>query len=275
MTAGNILQSDLLDIIFEGRNKSYGAYELRRQYEGRMRKAMTGTLVLIALLGTFLLLSNKQATVVNLSIIDTPTQLTPLELKKPQELEKPKQSQPVKQNLVTVNTSVPEIVPDKSLPDTKMPNIVQVDSSAVGDITKPGMATDINAVLTQDPITTGGPGNALTQVVPEKPAGPVSMGEMDELPEYPGGREALVRYMVNCLNTELDPGVKYMVRAMFIIDEEGRVSDAQILNSDDETLNNQVLKAIKRMKQWKPGLQKGHAVSVRFVMPVTFVGAEE
>ncbi len=101
------------------------------------------------------------------------------------------------------------------------------------------------------------------------------MGDVELLPEYPGGKEAMVRYMVNNLISELEPGVKYVVRALFIINQEGRVSDAQILYGDDEALNNQVLEAIKKMKQWKPGTQNGHAVAVIFVMPVTFMGGEE
>ena len=274
MTAEKILQSDVLDILFEGKNKSYGAYELRRHYDNRMKKALAGTFTLIALLGFTYLMAGRNTSSVSLglSAIDS-VRLVQIP-KQPAEPEKPKPQKPVKQNVATANPAAPLIVPDEQLPETKMPDIAQLDSSAISTVTKPGDATTIVAVP-QDPASTGGTGTGITQVIPETPSGPVEMSEVDQLPEYPGGKDAMVRYMVNNLTSELESGIKYAVRVMFIINEEGHVSGAQILNSDDERLNSQVLRAIKRMKQWKPGIQNGHAVAVRFVMPVTFMGAEE
>ncbi|MES2776628.1 MAG: energy transducer TonB [Bacteroidota bacterium] len=278
MTAEKILQSDILDILFEGKNKSYGAYELRRQYDKRMKKAIAGTFILIALVGfTYMLASGNTSNVV-MADADEPTQLTQVEMTKPKppEPEKPKQTQAARPNVATVNPSAPLIVPDEVLPETKMPDRAQIDTSAIGDVTKAGEATNTNTGVSQDaPSTGGGTGPGVIASVPETPPGPLRMDQVDQLPEFPGGKEALVRYMVNNLSSELEPGVKYVVRAMFIIDEEGNVSDAQILFSDDQGLNSQVLKAIKRMKRWKPGVQNGQSVAVRFVMPVTFVGAEE
>lgn len=276
MTAENILRSDVLDILFEGKNKLYGAYELRRQYNSRLKKALAATFTFISLLGFTILLSGNSKN--NIALIQTiDDSLTLVEIPKdPEETIKPKPQEQVKPNVATVNPAAPLIVPDILLPETKMPDVTQIDSSAISNVTKPGHATDINTTVTSDPPhTVTGNGGGITDIIPEIPSGPVEMGDVDQLPEYPGGKEAMVRFMVNNLTSELEPGVKYVVKALFIINEEGHVSDAQILFSDDESLNNQVLKAIKRMRQWKPGIQNGHAVAVRFVIPVTFMGGEE
>jgi len=274
MTPEKILQSDVLDILFEGKNKLYGAYELRRHYDSRMKKALAGTFILIAIIGFGRLMANRGTTFPVLIYDTTETRITQVDLPKKAEPEKPKEKF-VKQNVATVNTAPPEIVPDNLLPETKMPDITQIDTSAISSVTKPGEGIDINIAISQDPPASGGGGRAIIEAIPEKPAGPVDMGEVDQLPQYPGGKEAMVRFMINNLTSELEPGIKYAVKAMFIIDEEGRVSEAQILHSDDAALNTQVLKAIKKMKKWKPGIQNGQAVAVRFVMPVTFMGAEE
>lgn len=278
MTAERILQSDVLDILFEDRNKSYGAYELRRSYPRRIKRAVGGMFFLIAVASaSYLFGSGKNPNENNQFEFKDSTKL--VDLTPPEKPKEPEQPKPTTvQDVATVKNNTPVITPDEIVQQTEVPPIDQIDSSAYGDETKPGEAVTSGLNVTSgDPGVASGNGESDKPAAPEPvmPTGPIDMHQADEMPEYPGGTQALVRYMVNNLTSELEPGNKYVLKAQFVINEVGQVSDATILSSDDANLNGQVLKALRKMKMWKPGKYHGRNVAVRFTMPVTFMGPEE
>lgn len=281
MTAEKILQSDILDIIFEGRNKLYGAYELRRTYHSRIKRGLGGMVLLMALLtgGYLFSLGRQNNTMALFDIKDTLTVKMIQDPKKPLK-EEPAVSKPeLQQKLATVKENIPIIQPDELVPKTEVNKQDVIDTSVISNVTNPGLGSTPGDVVSEGQPGDGKPNGAGTEdapaTEPARPTGPVDMNMVDEMPQYPGGTKALVNYMVRNLTSELEPGVKYVVKAQFVINEEGAVSDAVILHSDDVNLNSQVLKAIRKMVKWKPGQLHGQKVSVRFTMPVTFVGAEE
>ena len=97
MEANKILQTDLLDIIFEGRNKSYGAYELRNTYNSRIKVAvitMAG-ICLVFITGVLLANSGNKNAKAEMPVIDVVISKLADEPKKP-ELPKPEEPKPVK-----------------------------------------------------------------------------------------------------------------------------------------------------------------------------------
>ena len=280
MTAERILQSDVLDILFEDRNKMYGAYELRRTYPRRIKRAIGGMFFIVAVASaSYLFGSGRNANQnIKAEYIDSIVIAKLIEPDKPKEPEQPKPKQTVQENVATVKNTPPIIEPDEIVEKTEVPPVTQVDTSAVGTQNIAGNAVaDGQQNVSRDEGVEGGKGESEKPIAPEPvmPSGPMDMHMADEMPVYPGGTQALVRYMVNNLTSELEPGNKYVLKAQFVIDEEGKVSDATILSSDDASLNQQVLKTLRKMKQWKPGKYHGKAVAVRFTMPVTFMGPEE
>ena len=278
MTAEKILQSDILDILFEGRNKLYGAYELRRTYHRRIKKGVVGMILAIALLtGSYYLKFGRQNSIVaGLDVNDSVKIMLIEDPATPPKPEPPPPATPPPPPLATVAYTAPLLVADST--KTEVPAQSDIDTAAISINTKAGLAYN-GAVAPEAPVGTPG-GDGPPKEVPATPAsvvpaGPVDMGKVDQVPEYPGGSRALINYMVRNLTSELEPGVKYVVKAQFVINEEGVVSEAVILHSDDETFNNQVLKAIRKMARWKPGMLHGQKVAVRFTMPVTFVGPED
>ncbi len=167
MTSDNILKSDLLDILFEGKNKLYAAYELRRHYVSRMKKALAGTFTLIALLGFTILMTGKTNynMALHQSVLDS-VRLVQLP-QEPKKTEKPKPQEPVKPKVATANPAAPIITPDKLLPETKMPDIAQIDTSAISTAIRSGDATTIQTVVYSDPVPTGGgTGTNIVAVIP-------------------------------------------------------------------------------------------------------------
>ncbi|MBR2194116.1 MAG: M56 family metallopeptidase [Salinivirgaceae bacterium] len=97
---------------------------------------------------------------------------------------------------------------------------------------------------------------------------------VEDMPEFPGGEEELRKFIAE--NVEYPEDAKAQkqegkVFVKFVIDKEGNVRDAEIVNGTRfESLNNEALRVIKSMPQWKPGKQRGQNVNVSFVVPINF-----
>ena len=97
---------------------------------------------------------------------------------------------------------------------------------------------------------------------------------VEDMPEFPGGEEDLRKFIAE--NVEYPEDAKAQkqegkVFVKFVIDKEGNVRDAEIVNGTRfESLNNEALRVIKSMPQWKPGKQRGQNVNVSFVVPINF-----
>jgi len=116
-------------------------------------------------------------------------------------------------------------------------------------------------------------GNGQVEIL--KPAGTFIPDERD--PEFPGGPEALKRFLAHNLNTpdELEAGEKKMVQVRFVVDKEGNVFIQEIVNSGGNEFDREVIRVCKKMPRWKPAIQNGVNVSVSYVLPVTFIGVEQ
>jgi periplasmic protein TonB len=271
MNSNQIMQSSMLDILFENRNKAYGAYTLRAQYDKRLTKALGVTSLLVILLCTFQLLkgnTNKnenkhdgEATLVQIAPAIKPDEPKP----------QPKPIQP-KVNQVKLTDEI-EMV-DKV--ETPLPTQLQMETAAISNTTVIAPPTEIVAIKDPAPIATLPAPAVPVEPIKVEPKGPINSSDADVLPMYPGGQAALARFLGNNLRMQenMEAGSKVVVRIMFIVDEEGHVTDAQIINSGGADFDSDVLRAVSRMPNWKPGEQNGEKVAVRFVLPITFESQE-
>ncbi|HYK45419.1 MAG TPA: energy transducer TonB [Parafilimonas sp.] len=272
MLPNQIKQSDVLDIIFEHRNKTYGAYALRKSYNKRLALALTFTLLVAAMFSVLQLLDRSAepiyATIVNIDdshLIDlapTPPPQQPLP-------PAPAQQSPVHSREII--TSTPEIVSD--VHQTTVPTIEDLNNSTVGRQISEG---DIPLVGTV--VSPAGNGNAQPANVPaaEPAMSEAPLHTAEFMPEFPGGLEALKKFLLKNIRQpdDLQPGEKIVVRASFIVARNGSIEQMKIINSGRADLDKEVLRVIGKMPSWKPGVQNGHEVSVYFNLPVTFVGAD-
>jgi protein TonB len=274
MTNNEILRASLLDIIFENRNKSYGAYALRRTYNSRLVIAMIAASVSILL---FLLLTSmgkrnqvlisrdKQINdTVILRSVELPRNV-PVEQPQPQP-QRPRSTQPVASAQFLSNI---DIVPDDKL-KAKLPSFADLDNKVISDTTTGGLPAGWKP---QVPSTTGNgtnPSNSSTTI--QKDFIP------DEQPaEYPGGDRALNQFLSRNLSTpdELEPGDKKTVMVKFKVDADGTVSQFEIVVSGGQEFDKEVLRVCRKMGRWKPARQNGFPVAVSFQVPVTFIGLEQ
>lgn len=261
-----ILQSDVLDIIFDGRNKEYGAYALRKNYNHRLIKALGITFLAAAL---FLFLQNMQVAkqtaapeslIKDLKIVEVAVPKDKIDPKPKQD--KPKATQQPKKTILNV---VPIIKPDDQVAATTVHTQDDLDKTNFGSKPVDGVDGDPGNIITPP---SGDDVPAATVNVEPETKGPVDWAEI--MPSFNGD---IIKYMLRHLRQpdDLEEGERIVVRIKFIVNEEGNISDVQVIQSGRPDLDEQVVRVVKKMPRWNPGKQAGKAVPVYFNMPVTFV----
>ena len=269
MKIEQILKADLLDIIFENRNKTYGAYSIRRAYPSHLKKAML--MVVIASLYVIskpkkngdVWLPSKDTTEINLAIV---------EIDKPEEQQQP-QERTVAEQPPTKPDFVPVIVPDNQV-ETEVPDRTDTTTYTPGPIEEPGTPGGENyAQGTKGPVTNITSSHSQDST----PVEPPILESPDEKPEFPGGMEAWSRYLQRMLRVpeDMETGDRKTVRVKFVVNASGEVTDAVITVSGGKEFDKEVLRVIGRMPKWKPGKQRGKPVASYFTQPVTFAVSEE
>jgi protein TonB len=272
MTAQQILKADLLDLLFENRNKEYGAYVLRRDYPSHLKKAMGIMLLLVSALCLYVW-SHPQKIIYVQRTIDLMPDPTISKLKEEKKQEKPKlQERKVEKAPPTQIKSNPVIVPDDKFKNP-MPEVNDTADIAPGPINSPGTGGDNSYVS-----GTADPKPHITPVVePTPPAEPAILENAEIDPEFPGGKEAWMNYLQRMLRVpdDMEEGERKTVRVKFVVNADGEVTDAVIIQSAGTSFDKEVLRVISRMPKWKPGKQRGRPVAVFFTQPVTFTAQSE
>ena len=267
MEANKILKADVLDILFENRNKAYGAYELRTTYPTRVKKSMIGMAAVSLVFITGVLLANSKSkdaikpmivTDVNLSLVKDKEEIKPVELPKP----KPT---PIK----TIADNIPIILPDKLVDKTEVPTDAQVENVQIGNVTQDGK--DIGDVVAP-PLEKEGTGQVVAPVEKHVPDF-VTVVEIEA--QFPGGMAAWMRFLQRNLNSDVPtengaPVGRYTVVVAFNVDKEGNVSEIEALNDPGYGTAQEAVRVIKKSNQWIPAIQNGQHVGYRQKQAITF-----
>lgn len=274
MEAHKILQADLLDIIFDGKNKQYGAYSLRKRYDERIKKAMIVTFVTVALIivGSVFATSNRSLEK-GLDVEDI-TITTFTEVLPPPVIPPPPVKVTPPPELNTVKFVQPVVVNDDDVaPDDKIEDIN--DDQAISNTT---VVSDNTMQIVQAPVE-----DKATNVI-ELPKG---NDDADQIfhkvevdAEFPGGITAWRRYLEKNLdaNTPVENGARegtYQVVVKFIVSMDGSISDVHAETSHGFGMEAEAIKIIKKGPKWTPALQNGKHVNAYRRQPVTFVVSEQ
>ena len=268
MKPESILHADILDIIFDGRNKDYGAYKLRKDYEIRMRKAMLAVLLLAAAMffASFWYRSKKQVALQGKMIVIDPIVISPPPENPPPPTEPPKKKIAMIEHRSFVLTNDPDT-------DT-MPRVQDLDNDV-----QIGLTTTVGDPFAFDAPP---PGTGLDTVATIVEAKPIPREETlvhaEVMPEFPGGQAAFMRFLSKNLRVPqnaLEPGQKIKVIVRFVVGKEGEISDMQFLQTGEEVFEHEVLRVLRKMPKWNPGSQNGEKVRVYFNLPIIFDAPEE
>jgi periplasmic protein TonB len=281
MQANQFLQASVLDIIFQNRNKQYGAYSLRKFYNQRLLKSLGITFLLASIALVFMFAIKPKETILGIISIDEPT-LKELEQPKPEEKKKEKifedkNNAKQKENTKTVQAktaahTIPLIVNKADvlkIDEIKDDDILGITKSDVG----------VNKIpVGVVPISTGNlPADSSTGKVVQPKIDIYTASEAAEvMPEYPGGKPALKKFLEKNLQTPdgIEAGEVISVKVRFVVQYNGKITQFEILQDGGEQYNDEVLRVLKKMPNWIPGKTKGTNVSVYFTQSVTFSAQE-
>jgi len=266
METNKILSSNVLDIIFDGRNKMYGAYNLRTTYNVRLSHALlfTGSFAMVISLCTLF----PNSTGEKIPVIDF-VDHTMFSAKVEPALRKPQQKLAVKNKVNQQIFTVPVIVIDKLV--TKSDVLTGLnEKEAIGSRTIEG----------GDKGQIEGPVEEVQNKSSEAPesekAREVSSGIVEIEAEFPGGHAAWAKYLKKNLNgdTPVDNGAPagiYQVIVQFIVSKDGSISDVHTLTTHGYGMEEEAVKIINRGPKWKPAIQNGRNVNAYRSQPITFV----
>jgi protein TonB len=271
----NLASLTLDDIVFEHRNRAYGAYQLRASYERNMTRAVTlAPLLLLLLVGGPIVVNNVIKWVIPVEFIDQTTGCNLILPPPPNELQHieviPEKRPPLppvpRRN--TVRYVPLEPVPDETL--------VKHETLATTDMLENAIAGPLTIDGTEDELPvidiTDGTGEGTGAPV-EAAAPPTEFIVVEEMPEFPGGQAAMLKYIGKHLRYPASAqakGIAGIVYVSFVISAEGQVTKVEVMKGIDRACDQEAVRVISKMPAWKPGRQSGRNVSVRYSLPIRF-----
>jgi protein TonB len=269
MSKLSIYETKWTDLVFENKNKEYGAYQLRQESSKNSITALFMGLLILTAIGTVSMLISKfkvaPPTVVvdpfdpTITIVDVDPIVRPPEKPIAPPTQQPSAATPVtdSKQLVDPIVSRPEDAVDKIASNT--------DNHPVVDNVTPGTGTVVNALP-----TTGGGGGDGAAVVP-KTNEPALISELDKMPEFPGGMSKFYTYVGNNFTRpELDAERTLRVYVSFVIEKDGSITDIIVKNDPGFGMGKEAIRVLKSLKtKWSPGIIDGKPVRTAYNLPIT------
>lgn len=270
MQPDHILRSDLLDLLFEGRNKAYGAYDLRKHYANHLYKALGGML-LVGMLVVGLALIPKKRTIADLAgpIIDIPDVFIQPPPAHPPVDPPPPPKPPAR--TASIQDVVPVIV--KEIEHSQVPVQEELENARISTETNAGIPTEGDGSTPS--------GNAAVApaapVPPPMEKAPEILSTAEVMPQFPGGMSALQRWLSRNLRPQEDqqPGQRIKVLVRFAVTTSGEIDQIQLVQTGGEPYDNEVLRVMHKMPKWEAGRQAGQAVAVWYSIPIIFEMPEQ
>jgi protein TonB len=267
-----ILQTDPLDLLFEIRNKAYGAYTLRKYYSKRLYSALAITMssVVLYALG-FIYLQPPPVMTRIFTIPDTiidPPPVAPPEKTPVHPPSRPRAPKPPGMSTISTPVIVAGPVDLKPLPPISNPTGNSAGLKAGSGDGVPGERGNTDPSPSGTGITNSEPVENKAEIF-DRP---------EVMPEFPGGMAGLRRFLLKNLvvpEGSLDPGAEVWVVARFVVSADGRVRNIEIIRPSMDAFNTEVKRVIAKMPVWKPGSQNHRNVAVYFSLPVHFIVAED
>jgi protein TonB len=269
MDTNKILTADVLDIIFEGRNKSYGAYDLRKSYNSRLTKALiyTGALALIIFLSTVFANVFKKSGPADIDVLDTQMAEIKTEAPPPPPPPPPPKAPPPPE-INQVKFTPPKIVKDEEVkPDEK---IEEIKEDQV--ISTKTVESENKAPVVEAPIEDKG-----TQVAapPKGDDENKVFNKVEVEASFAGGDAGWRRFLEKTLNASVPtdnnaPAGSYTVMVQFIVSKDGTISDVTATTNQGYGMEGEAIRAIKKSGRWTPAQQNGRQVNAYRRQPITF-----
>lgn len=254
-----------LDLVFEGKNKRYGAYVMREESSDRHIKALLWV------------------TIIGLALVFLPRVISNM-IPAPAEIE-----EVTEVNMANIQQTVPEenqvklpeVPPPPLLKSTVQftPPVIKKDEEVRNEMATQQDLTDNKAdisVATVEGVDKGGVDIADLQdhkVVVQEPAKPEIFSHVEVPPQFPGGDKALMQWLgenIKYPTIAAEQGIQGRVVLRFVVGPDGSVGNVEVQRSLDPSLDKEAIRVVKKMPKWIPGKQNGNSVYVYYTLPVLF-----
>lgn len=259
----DLFKKQWIDIVFEGRNKSYGAYELRTTNNKTTYRALIIGSVLFALAVAAPLIISlipESSDDVNTDIKITAVKLPPKE--KPKENLPPPPPPPPKVDQVKF---VKPVVAKADEVTEEPPKVVEIKDKKIGAETIKG---DPDAELTVEPVGTG------VAAVVEEDNTVYNTAGIEVKPEFPGGMDKFYNYVGKNYQTPDEEGLNGKVYVSFVVEKDGSLTDIKVLRDIGYGTGKEAIRVLNKCPKWSPGEQNGKKVRCTYSLPINIKSAE-
>ena len=277
----NLSSREWCDLVFEGKNKDFGAYVIRTESPKRHNQAILWTIIGSIIFGLLVfgyMKANQYFEERRLAEmgeqVEVLIDMTP-------EAEEP---EPVQERL---EQEKPEVLPEEVLNTIKVTELAIVEDDMVNKEdeikTQEEQLESLHSTGSVD-FDQGTDNKLVTRefknevVVEEKAERPKEVVEqvftaVEQMPQFPGGEAALMKYLQSHINyppMAAEMNVQGKVIVQFVVDKTGKVGEVKVVRSVDKELDREAARVCKSLPKFTPGRQNGQAVSVWYTLPVNF-----
>jgi len=268
MSKLDIFRKEWLEVVFEGKNKNYGAYELRKTSPANTTKALIyGSVVFLVLF-----FSPKLYSLIKGSLPEEKEELaqevvlTPPPPVNP-ETPPPPPVEPPPPKVDQVKMPPPIVKPDIEVQD-EPPTVEKLKEADPGQKDIKGDPTA--DIVIAEPVGEGPKREAAVAVDDNKVYDFVSI---EKVPEYPGGMPAFYKYLSGAIKyppMAQENNVQGKVSLSFVVERDGSLTDIQVIRGPGSGTNEEAVRVLKASKRWVPGIQNGKPVRVKYNIQVNF-----
>ena len=269
----DLIDNGWVDLVFDGKNQAYGAYQLRKNTGIRNLKALA------VMFAAFLIIAGIVYAKVSIenyiasknAAIEADVELQSLAEKK--EIKEEKKDEPevekieVERVKSSVAFTVPEIKKDEEVKEDqemKSQDDLAETNTAIGAFTVEGNDETAEVKHVEEKIA---------EPEPVKEEETKVFDVVEQMPSFPGGPSALMQYLNSNIKYPVvaeENGVQGRVVCTFVVEKDGSITDVRVVKSVDPSLDKEAMRVVKGMPKWIPGKQNGSAVRVKYTVPVTF-----
>ncbi|HWR94855.1 MAG TPA: energy transducer TonB [Flavobacterium sp.] len=262
----DLLKSQWVEIVFEGRNKLYGAYELRKNDKKTTYKSLIigailfSFLVSIPLLISFLPERNDVDETLDKKIVT---------VKLPPKKEQPKANlpppPPPPPKVDQVKFVKPKVTKAEEVTE-EPPKLDEIKDKKIG---KENIKGDPDAELTVEPVGTGP-----KEVVEEEDTQIYNTAGIEVKPDFPGGIDKFYKYIGKNYRVPEESGLKGKVFVSFVVEKDGSLTDIKVLRDIGYGTGKEAIRVLKSCPRWTPGEQNGKKVRVLYSLPISIQSVE-
>lgn len=281
MSKVDLKSKEWCELVFEGRNKEYGAYDMRAKSGRRYLYSMIDIIIGIAVLAVLIVAGMKAKEIYDESALkdDSSTALAELEAEVEEEVNEEEivydEPEAVQQEVVEAVNTIEFVVPD----------IVE-HADAEHEVTTQKEATDATSqigAITFDEGTDNRKAAQVTELKANQTAGKTTTAPAEESPtvytvveqepQFPGGQEALLKYVATHIKYPAiaqEQDIQGQVVLKFVVKEDGSVDDVKVIKGLSKECDIEAVRVVKSLPRFIPGKQQGKAVRVYYTLPIRF-----